>query len=92
MGAGEIAYTISRLVLGAACSFCAIILWTKTRDAPWTLMVLGILAAYMEIVYSVLVRAGISVGLPVLMPILLSNLPIVFFIAAFLAMILRKSR
>jgi hypothetical protein len=96
MDIGEILYIVSRLVFGAAAAFLAILLWAKTRDAAWMLMVIGAIAAYAEIVYSVLGILGIrfeemvlmagSIPLPAL---LLSNLPACFFAAAFLIMVIR---
>jgi hypothetical protein len=98
MDIGELIYLSSRLCLGALASFFAIMLWSKTRDAAWMLMVMGTLAAYIENVYVILDLFGIngeripvigSVSLPL---ILLPSLRNVFFIAAFLVMVIRKRR
>ncbi|AEF84848.1 conserved hypothetical protein [Treponema primitia ZAS-2] len=96
MDIGEILYISSRLLLGALASFFAIIVWSKTRDAAWMLMVIGTITAYAEIVYSILGMFGITsgsaflVGSVPLAMLILSNLPTGFFIAAFLVMIIRK--
>jgi hypothetical protein len=98
MDIGQIIYLSSRLLLGALASFFAIILWSKTRDMAWMLMVAGILAAYVETVYSILNMFGItgenvlSIGTVPLASILLPNLPVLFYIAAFLVMVTRKLR
>jgi len=98
MDAGEIAYISSRLLLGAAASFFAIMLWSRTRDAAWMLMVMGTIAAYAETVYAILRTLGIngggglSVGSLPLAAIVLPNLPTAFYIAAFAVMVVRKSR
>jgi hypothetical protein len=97
MDSGELLYVVSRLALGAMASFLAIMVWSKTRDAAWMLMVIGTIALYADIVYSVLDMLGIRVdlffvGSVALMALILSNLPIIFFIAAFLVMVIRKYR
>jgi hypothetical protein len=96
MDTGEIIYIGSRLGLGALASFFAIMLWSKTRDAAWMLMVIGTLAAYVETVYSLMKRFGItgerviSIGSIPLASILLSNLPVLFYTIAFVIMVVRK--
>jgi hypothetical protein len=95
---GELVYISSRLVLGALASFFAIMLWAKTRDVAWMLMVIGTIAAYIETIYSILSLLGISGGGRVSMDpitaasLVLPNLPTVFFIIAFLVMVVRKYR
>jgi hypothetical protein len=98
MDAGQIIYIVSRLVLGALASFFAIMLWSKTRDAAWMLMVIGTIAAYIETVYSILDIFGITKGdtfvigsVPVA-AIVLPCLRTIFFIAAFMVMVFRKYR
>jgi hypothetical protein len=96
MDIGEILYLSSRLFLGSLASFLAIMLWSKTRDVAWMLMIIGTIAAYAEIVYTILGLFGIATGTALLagsVPIpalILSNLPTGFFIAAFLVMVIRK--
>ena len=98
MDIGEIIYIVSRLFLGAVASFFAIILWSRTRDTAWMLIVIGTIAMYVETVYSILEMFGITEGFRVLVgsvplaAIILPNLPAGFFIAAFLTMIMRKKR
>ena len=96
MDTGQVIYILSRLSLGALASFFAIMLWSKTRDVAWMLMVIGTIAAYVETVYAILNLFGISgsnlitIGTVPLMSILLPCLPTVFFIAAFVVMVVRK--
>jgi len=96
MDTGQLIYILSRLVLGAIASFLAIMLWSKTRDVAWMLIVIGTIAAYAEIVYSILNLFGITggasltIGSVSLMSIVLPCLPTVFFIAAFAVMVARK--
>ncbi|MDR0597761.1 MAG: hypothetical protein LBG14_04575 [Treponema sp.] len=96
MNTGHLIYVLSRLILGALASFLAIMVWSKTRDAAWMLMVIGIIADYAEVVYSILGIFGITEGTAPLAgsapmaALALANLPTCFFIAAFLVMIARK--
>jgi hypothetical protein len=98
MDTGEIVYISSRLLLGALASFFAIMLWSKTRDVAWMLMVIGTIASYIETVYSILNLFGItgkglvSIGSVSLAAIALPCLPVMFFIAAFMVMVFRKYR
>jgi uncharacterized membrane protein len=98
MDSGQVTFIISRLALGALASFFAIMLWSKTRDIAWMLMVIGTIAAYVETVYSILELFGItggevfSIGSVPLVSIVLPCLPTVFLIAAFAVMVFRKYR
>jgi hypothetical protein len=98
MDSGQVIYIVSRLSLGAVASFLAIMLWSKTRDIAWMLMVTGAIAAYVETVYSILELFGItgeaviSIGALPLVSIILPCLPMIFFIAAFAVMVVRKYR
>jgi hypothetical protein len=97
MDAGQVVFISTRLILGALASFFAIMLWSKTRDAAWMLMVIGTIVAYIEIVYSILDLFGISggnilIGSVPLVVILLPALRMIFFIAAFLIMVIRRYR
>jgi hypothetical protein len=98
MDSGQVTFIISRLALGALASFFAIMLWSKTRDIAWMLMVIGTIAAYVETVYSILELFGItggtvlSIGSVPLVSSVLPCLPTVFLIAAFAVMVFRKYR
>ena len=98
MDSGQLVYVLSRLSLGALASFFAIMLWSKTRDIAWMLMVIGTIAIYVETVYSILGLFGISgrnlvtIGTVPLISIILPNLPMIFFISAFAVMVVRKYR
>jgi hypothetical protein len=98
MDTGELVYAASRLILGALAAFCAIMVWSKTRDAAWILVIIGTIAWYAEIVYSLLTLFGIpdGIGLVIgslpLAAVALPLLPFVFFITAFLVMLFRARR
>jgi|TergutMp193P3_1026864.scaffolds.fasta_scaffold14157_4 hypothetical protein len=95
---GQIIFVYSRLVLGAAAAFFAIMLWSKTRSAAWMLIVAGTLTAYVEIVYSVMELLGFTtiyglfIGSVPLVAMLLPALRMIFFTAAFLVMVVRQYR
>ena len=79
-------------------TFLAIILWSRTRDVAWMLIVIGVVASYADLLFDLFVRTGlldenrlVFFGLP-LVQMLFSNLTYLFFSAAFIVMILRKSR
>jgi hypothetical protein len=96
MSAGEIVLLVSRLSIAAVAAFLAILLWSRTRDLAWMLIVIGVIASYAEILFDLLSRLGIVdessyslLGIP-LGRILLSNLPYLFLCAALVVMITRK--
>ncbi len=96
MGIGETVYLVTRLGTAALAAFLAIVLWSRTRDLAWMLIVIGAISSYAEILFSLLTRLGLVdeartefIGLP-LGRILLSNLPFVFLCAALAVMIRRK--
>jgi membrane-bound ClpP family serine protease len=98
MESGQTAYILSQLAFGAAATFLAIMLWSKTRDAAWMLIIMGTIFSYIEIVYSILGLFGIDganlflVGSVPLVSFVLPLLRMTFFIAAFIIMIIRHSR
>jgi len=98
MDSGQILFVTSRLIFGAVATFFAIMLWSKIRDAAWMLMVIGTIAAYAEIVYSILDLFGLTngdafaIGSVPVAAIVLPLLRMSFFIAAFLIMVFRKYR
>jgi hypothetical protein len=90
---------IIRLIIGAITTLFAIILWAKTRDTAWICVVIGIILSYVEIIFTTFRRLGILTaevfliwGLPGLdiIQIMLINAPLLFFIMAFIIVILRN--
>ena len=97
MDSGQIVYILGRLVLGAAASFLAIMLWSRIRDAAWILVIIGTIVAYVDTVYSILALLGIAserliLGSTLLLSIIFPCLSTLFFIAAFAVMVARKYR
>ena len=86
----------SHLVIGAFATFCAILLWSRTRDLAWTFVIIGTIVSYAGIVFSTLVLFGIVEanafsyrGVPVVQ-ILLTDLPLFFSSIGFLIVSGRK--
>jgi hypothetical protein len=88
---------LSRLALGSAATFMSIILWSKTRDTAWMLVIIGVIVAYGESVFQTLKAFGIVKAEILIMAdisifeIVLANLPMLFFAVAFLVMIIRRT-
>jgi hypothetical protein len=96
MSAGDTVLLVSRLSIAAVAAFLAILLWSRTRDLAWMLIVIGVIASYADILFNLLSSLGIvdesqysPFGIPI-GRILLSNLPYLFLCAALIVMISRK--
>ncbi len=90
--------TMSHLVLGAFATFCAILLWSRTRDMAWTFVIIGAIVSYADIALATLRSFGILgedlvryQGIPVLQ-IALSNIPLIFLGIGFLIAASRRGR
>lgn len=94
MSAG-IAVLSVRFIIMAVTSFFAIIVWSRIRDIAWMLIVVGIIAGYGDILYSLLVEFGFvpeidqAAGVIGLLAFVFPNLPWVFFSAAFISILLK---
>jgi hypothetical protein len=96
MNSGDTILLVSRLATAAAAAFLAILLWSRTRDLAWMLVVIGVIASYADILFDLLGRLGLIdearysfLGIPI-GRILLVNLPYFFLCAALIVMIARK--
>lgn len=84
------------LVFGAVASFLAIMVWTKTANLAWILVVAGVLASYAGLLYRTLRLFGFfsSSSIPVfassLGSLLSTNIPQALFIAALIAFLFRE--
>ena len=98
MDSGQTVYILTQLILGALVTFFAIMLWSRTRDITWMLVIIGTIVAYIEIIHSILGMFGITgggfilVGSVPLTSFILPVLRMCFFIAAFAIMFIRLSR
>lgn len=95
MSASIIALSLRFLVMAVA-TFLSIIIWSRKRDAAWMLIVVGVLAGYGDILYSLLIEFGIvpelgqAPGLVGLLAYIIPNLPWLFFSAAFISIIIQR--
>jgi hypothetical protein len=92
----QLVILFSKLVLGAIATFLAIMLWSRTRDTAWMLIVIGTIVAYADVVFTTLDGFGIVrsdlyaiAGVPAVQ-LIGGNLPTAFYISAFLVMLFRK--
>ena len=96
----EIILYCIKLILGGIAAFWAIMIWSKTREAVWVLLIAGTLTAYAGIVYDVLSEFGIGIAavqnfIPEIAGINIVRLafaavPQLFFTAAFILALVRK--
>jgi len=98
MSAGLSIWLVSRFAVAGIMTFLAIVLWSRTRDVAWMLIVIGAVSSYADVLFDLFVRTGlvnedrlVLFGLPVARMVF-SNLPYLFLSAAFIAMIVRKNR
>ena len=50
---------ISKVIIGGIGTFFAVLLWSKTRDAAWIFVILGVIVEYIAIIYSTLEMFGV---------------------------------
>ncbi len=86
----------SRFLFGAFATFCAILLWSRTRDMAWTLVIVGAITSYAAIVYEALVQFGVVeagafqvAGMPIV-SVLLADLPPLFLGIGFIIAAVRR--
>jgi len=98
MGTAELTGIIVRLSAGALTTFVAILLWAKTRDTAWMLIIMGVIFEYGEIIYSTLTLFGVVAAEVYVIPgflkveVILLNLPLCLFAAGFFVMLVRSRR
>jgi hypothetical protein len=86
-----------RLFFTSVSAILAIVLWARRREGVWIFIILGIISLYLETIFSILRELGILEetmlvdSIPVI-TIVFGMLPSMFFITAFLMMIIKHSR
>lgn len=90
---GFIAQLIIQLSVGGVAVFLGILLWTKTRDPAWMLIVASALSFYAGIFYRILRSTGIvspiMVGGVLVIDVVFELLPLLFMIVAFIVIIIK---
>ncbi len=96
MEEAQVLLFIVKLVLGGVLAFLAIMLWSRTRDPSWMVLVTGAIVSYVGIVFDLMVKLGIIIPCTILVRgipldvLLITALPQIFFILAFILMLLRS--
>ena len=87
---------IIKLALGGLTAFFAILVWSKTREGAWISLVAGVIVRYAGIVYDMLLDFGVVfameiqvAGIP-LTTLLFTVVPSLFFILAFILMLVKN--
>jgi len=92
----EFAAQSSHLLFGAFATFCAILLWSRTRDMAWTFVIVGTIISYAGIVYGTLATFGIIDEAKLLLrevpvvKIALTDLPPLFVGIGFIVAVTRR--
>lgn len=98
MQTAELVDMLVRLVVGAVAGFFAILLWAKTRDSAWMLMIAGTIAYYGFVVYETLKVFGVVASDVYILPgvlaasVVLENFPPLLFTVGFVLMLIRTGR
>ncbi len=92
----DVAALALRFAVMAVATFLAIVVWSRVRDVSWMLIVVGIIAGYGDILYSLLVEFGLvpelgeALGGWSVLAFVVPNLPWAFFSIAFVTMLVRR--
>lgn len=92
----DILVLVTKIGFGSIATLLAIMLWSKTRDSAWMFVVVATILTYGEVIFSALESFGIvSYDLLVIMGvpaarIIFAAFPLLFYIIAFLIMLIRK--
>lgn len=98
MSRSEMILYVIKLVMGGLTAFSAILLWSKTKDNAWMSLVIGAITSYAGLVYEMLVDLGVIVFTGYIIPVvelplitvLFTVVPSLFFIIAFVTMLIRS--
>ncbi len=96
MDVASFVYMMTKIIFGGIATFFAVLVWSKTRDIAWILIVIGTIVYYIGIIYDTLDMFGIVGEYAIvingisLVKLILSNLPMVIFVFAFIIVVVRK--
>lgn len=98
MSQSEMIICVIKLIMGGLTAFFAILLWSKTKDVAWMSLVVGAITSYAGLVFNMLSDLGVILADKILIPgtelplltIIFTVLPNLFFILAFVLMLIRN--
>lgn len=96
MSQGEVFVFVVKIIFGGIAAFLSVLLWSKTKDSAWMNVVAGIIFSYISLVYELLISLGINIPGNVLVfeipiyTLITTAIPYLFFIAAFIIMLIRN--
>lgn len=96
----EIIFFTIKLFLGGIIAFLSIMLWSKTRDFSWMFLVFAAVTGYSAIVFDLLLKLGFVTAKEIsilgneipLIQLVLSVVPSLFVIIAFIIMLSKSGR
>lgn len=93
----EIIISIFSLSLISVSAALAIVVWTKTRSLAWLLIAVGVFTQFVSYTFMILQKFGFFSSLPLVfgfpvLDILVFNLPVIFFILAFIVFLLQYKK
>ena len=86
----------AEMVVGAVATFLAILLWSRTRDVAWMLIVTGTVVYYSTLVFEALAILGtvdldaVMIGTVSVGRVVIAVAPMTLFAIAFAVMLARK--
>jgi uncharacterized membrane protein YeaQ/YmgE (transglycosylase-associated protein family) len=98
MQTAELVEVLARLIVGAVAGFFAILLWAKSRDSAWMLIIAGTIAYYGFVVYETLKIFGVVATEVYIIDgvlstgVILENFPPLLFTIGFILMLVRIGR
>lgn len=98
MQTAELVEVLVRIIAGAIACFFAILLWAKTRDSAWMLIIAGTIAYYGFVIYETLKVFGVVAAevfiIEGVLPagVILENIPPLLYTLGFLLMLVRIGR
>jgi hypothetical protein len=87
---------IIRIVVGSVAAFAAIMLWARTRDTAWMLVIIAVILEYVNILFTAFQRFGfisksfLVLGRLELGRIILENFPSVFLAVGLIIVLFRN--
>ena len=82
----EVIFHLVKVVIAAGMVLCAILVWRKTRDTTWVLMVFAAIFWYAQILLDLLEALSLVSAFPLAIRIIAHSLPLIMFSSALLSL------